>query len=441
MITFNSYYMKPSCLIAGLLAVTPLANAERVELLNSDTLTGTITSMTGDTTTLKSPISLSPLEINSSNIKRITFPDTPQRKSPHTEIITLVNGDLLPCSVTAMDKDKINFSTSYAGDFTVTTENIHSLSFGVSKEKILYSGGDPISDWHSSKGTWTLRDGVYNAKKIGYIARKLDLPKNIRIRFDLAWRDTPNFAFRFCADHNSATTKQDSYELTFNSAGMRISRYEGTHDVVTLTTIGLKPNTVKNNKVSIDLRIDRSKGSITLYLNDHKVDTYFDSFKPTRGNFIIFNTRSNNSSACTLSNISVSELGKGASSRAISKKNPIKSDFFLDNEGNRITGNLVSITVNQDKSRTLQFKPEHASKPLMIPGHRISALYFAEGKHDTEFPKSNFTLHLAHYGSLQLDQPQLANNKVIIRHPILGHCAIDTNVISSITQRENPAKK
>lgn len=433
--------MKSTGLIATLLAVTPLAHADLVELLNGDTLTGSVTAMSADSTTMESPISVTPLEINSSAIKRVTFPNTQENESSHTEIITLANGDRIPCRVTSMGTENVKISTWYAGDFTIARENIRSLRFGVSKQREIYAGGDALSKWDKSKGSWILKDGSYTARSTGYISKKLDLPENIRIRFDLAWQDTPNFVLRFCAANHAATTKQDTYQLTFNSAGMQIGRYDGSRIFAPLGTISHKPRSIDPKKISVDLRINRNKGSITLYLDSKKVGTYYDTFDTAEGNHIIFNNRSSSSSACTLSNIHVSDWNDGEPNRHFSKVSHTKTDVVIDSEGDRISGSISSITSNSNNHRSVQFKAEHSTKPLIIPDRRVSVLYFAEPKEASEFPDTVFTVNLDNYGRLQLGQPKLENNQIITRHPILGQCTIDTKIISSITQSKTTTEK
>ena len=66
-------------------------------------------------------------------------------------------------------------------------------------------------------------DQAYEGK--GHLAQQLTLPDKVRYQYDLSWQSTPNFAFRFFAENNSAASKQNAYELIFNSQGMEIRRY------------------------------------------------------------------------------------------------------------------------------------------------------------------------------------------------------------------------
>lgn len=441
MTTSKLNILRASGLIIATFALSSPAHADTVELMNGDLLTGTLTSMSEDSATVKSPISSGALEIKSSAIKQITFPNKKTQAPTHTEVLTLNNGDILPCRVLSMNEETLKISTWYAGNFNVDKENIRSLRFGISKERTIYTGGDDTSKWDNTQGSWTHNSGTYTSKGSGVLSRELDMPENIRLRFDFAWRETPNFAFRFCAESDSATRKQDTYELTFNSAGLQIRRYEGTQQYAPIANVGLKPHEVESKEISIDLRLNRAEGSITLYLNGQNAGTWHDLFEATKGKNIIFHNRSNKRSSCIISNILVSDWNDGSPSRHFKKISQTEDDTLLDSEGNKITGKIANILSNAEKKRTIEFNDNRSAKPLMVPDRRVSVLYFAKPEYAVELPHSVFTANLHGYGTLQLEQPKLENNKIIIDHPILGQCTLDPKIITSITQSREPAKK
>ena len=85
-------------------AISPLCQADVVELLNGDSLTGSITALDEQGATIDTPMSTAPLEINANAIKSVTFPGEAKKTTTHAERIVLINGDTLPCKVLAMDE-------------------------------------------------------------------------------------------------------------------------------------------------------------------------------------------------------------------------------------------------------------------------------------------------------------------------------------------------
>ncbi len=441
MTIFKLKALKTSALITASFILSALTHADTVVLLNGDLITGTITAMSEEDTTLESTVSASPLHIKSSRIKQIKFTNDQNNIKHHAEVLTLSNGDIIPCHVISMDEQAIKISTWYAGEFTIARENIQSLRFGLSDERNIYTGGDELSNWDTNKGVWKHRKGTYSSRKSGVLARKLNMPENIRIRFTLAWQDLPNFAFRFCAESNSATRKQDTYELVFNTSGMQIRRYQDTQHSAPLANIDIKPYKLDAKKIHIDLRLNRTKGTLTLYLDQKNIGTWHDVFEAAEGNHIIFNNRSNNNHSCNISAIQVSDWNDGAPSRHFTRIGPTKIDVIIDNEGDKISGEISRILSSSDKERTIEFNSNHSAKPFMIPDRRVSILYFAEPENAIEFPQPVFTATLKGYGRIQLGKLKLENNKIITHHPILGLFTLDHTIISNIRQSKNSAKK
>ena len=88
-------------------------------------------------------------------------------------------------------------------------------------------------------------DQAYEGK--GHLAQQLTLPDKVRYQYDLSWQSTPNFAFRFFAENNSAASKQNAYELIFNSKGMEIRRYPDNTQIA-LDIISLSPADIQQGQ-------------------------------------------------------------------------------------------------------------------------------------------------------------------------------------------------
>lgn len=421
------------------LGLSPWALADVVELNHGDSLTGKINALDENTVTLTSPLSVTPLQIKADKIKNILFEPQSKANKIHREQITLSNGDTLPCKVLKMDQQNLTISTWFSGEFTIPRNQLTSLQFGISDTRTVYHGNDAPSEWSTKEGLWTLTKRGYTCEGNGTLARSLELPENLNIHFDLSWNNSPNFVFRFCAKNDKATTtsNQDAYELSYNSFGLQIRRFMGSRKATPLASIHLPPHEIEDNKLGIDLRINRKLGKVTLLLNGIERGTYVDSFHTAQGNFIILNNRSSHRDSLYVGNLQISEWTDDSQPRHQEKLPQEKTDILIDSEGEKRTGKITVISPATSNKRTIQMEVPYSDKPLRVPDHRISALIFAKQNAPSTPPASHYTLELIGGGSLQLKSPRLHNGKITTQHHILGACTIDTSAVSRIYQNSS----
>ncbi len=445
---FNSLAHTLSVAMASLSLCTPSsAQADIVELSNGDLLTGNVESLDKALVTLVSPLASTPLEIRADAIRKITFPDASESTPDHTERLTLTNNDVIPCKVLSMNDKELHVSTWYAGKFSIPRNNIQFLQFGLSEEKTIYTGTDDPAQWTTRKGRWSRTSTGYTCSGNSTLARKLNLSENVRFNFDLSWKENPNFVFRFCAESDEATTKQDTYEFVFNSAGMQIRRYQNSEQpAAPLANISIKPHSIPGRKLNIDLRVNRSEGLLTLTIDNQVIGTWPDPFTTSKGNHIILNNRasSTSSTSCIINNLRVSTMTDGALPRHREKNLTSKADVLIDSEGETMSGNIISINIDSDSERadkrTIVFNVKNSTAPLLVPDRRMSTLIFGEPENMPEFPLPTLTAMLKNNGAIQLTQPKLKQGKISCQHPILGPCLIDINALTHIQHSSATAK-
>jgi len=428
-------------MLAKILSITsvillPCAHADVIRMSHGDRLTGTIQSLSEQKVTLASPLTPTPLEVKPDSVQKITFDNHSELNNTHTELLTLSNGDTLPCSVISLDSQTLNISTWYAGPFSIPRTDIKILQFGISPDKPIYLGMDPPSEWDTHKGGWSFTNGGYICDGAGTLARKLDFPNNLRINFDLTWENTPNLAVRFLAANDSGKNTQDCYEFTFSSYGIKIQRLFKKQKPTPITSIDLVPHTIISQKINIDLKINRDSGQITLALDGVECGTWIDSLETLKGNHIVINTRNSRGKSCNLANLKISEWMKGQRSRPLERLNQEKVDILLDSEGEKISGHISSIQNNQSEERVIKLKVKYSKDPILVPDHRLCTLIFSKQSKTSDKiktpKKSYFSAQFVGGGTLQLTTPKLDQDKITTTHPILGNCTLNTSVISHI---------
>ena len=430
----TSNYTLLGSLTAVALCSLSATHADVLHLAHDDTLTGTITGIDNQSVTLTSTLAQAPLKIKADKIKKITFDTQETIDSHHAEQVSLVNGDILPCQVISMDSDSLLVSTWYAGKLQIPRGSIQSLQFGIVKNKLIYQGTDKPSEWKSNIGKWSrLETKGYAIQGPGTLARKLAPAENLHINFDLAWEASPNFIFRFFADTEQARSKQNAYEFAFNSRGIKLQRVLKENAPAPLTSINLKPHEVEDQKINVDILVNRELGKITLHLDGVMAGTWVDSAGTTKGNYMILCNTSNEKTNTYVNNLVVHDWLNGSQPRYLETLSQGKDDILIDNEGDIISGHLVSISTKKTTPRIIKLQPHHTEKPIEVPEPRVSSLIFAKSENAVSQVLQHYTAQLLGGGHIQLESPQLEDKTITLHHSILGTFSIDTGAISNIT--------
>ena len=443
----------PSLIIPLSLILVSAAHGDTLETDHGDTISGTVESLGHGTIVFKSPMSPQALQIKASALKHLTFPHTNKSSHNHSEVLTLINGDTLPCHVTSLDKEQLSVTTGYAGSLNVDRSKIRSLSFGIISEDVIFIGNEPPETWTHMEGDWTMTDDqAYEGK--GHLAQQLPLPDKVRYQYDLSWQSTPNFAFRFFAENDSAASKQNTYELIFNSQGMEIRRYpDNTNSALPIGSLSpaviqkiqkqKKSINIEKKSINIDLRADKSEGLISLYLDSTFISTWHDPVSPTNGNYTIFDNRSDQKKNCVISNITITSRAATIHSRFYDKDaTSAKTDILTDNEGDNISGNLIEIQSDDANKRVVVHQAKHSQDLFLVPEHRLSTLLFAKKENQAPSPRFSHMLHLNNGGKLQINQPEITGEQLTATHPILGPLNVSRTSIKSLSKdNTDPVKQ
>ncbi len=434
------FHAQPLSILLSL-ALGQLSHGETLETDRGDILSGTLQSFDQGVLEFATPLSPAPFQVKASSVYKIEFSRDTSASSSHTEVLTLTNGDRLPCNVISMDENALKISTTYAGDMSLKREGLSSLRFGVGRGEILFTGGQEPQQWTASSGTWTLNDEALYAGS-GYLAQKLSLPDKARFQFHLSWEKDPNFIFRFCAENTSARQKQNTYELTINPEGVVINRYPNSTGQV-LKIANLSSSEVKalrqpNAALHIDLHVCKSKGVVSLYLNSELAGKWHDPYEALSGDHIIFDNRSEKPSNGVIGKISVSsiigDIGEKFHDPDLVAS---KADILTDNQGQVISGKLLTIQPADSTRRLITISHELSAEPEPVPDHHVSTLLFGGETAVQDTARSKYLLALGEGGQLQANEPRISLESVEIEHPILGSLRLSRSFVQSITNKDN----
>ncbi len=409
------------------------AQADLVKLTNGDSLSGNINKIGKNSLSLSSPLTPVIIDIKSDKVSFISFDKPTKQPVQHRELVTLINGDKLPCKILSFQKETLKLSTWYGGEFSVARNNIQSIEFGLIEDKIIYKGSEPPEKWTLTKGTWKYsKSNGYSCQGSGALARKIDFPDAFSVNFNISWRNTPNFVLRFCADNTKALTKQNSYEFSFNNAGMAIKHVFDKKMAVTLATSHLRPSKIKDKKLQVEIQINRKTGEGTLYLDGIKAEHWIDTLSSPQGKFIILNNRTD-SNGTSIKDLIVKQSRPRIFRIPSKNKLQPKLDQLVDSEGDLLTGTITSIdTINGQ--RIISMKMPNATDPIQVPDHRMSMIVFShKGDKPLSSKKTPYVVHLLGKGYIHLSSPTLNGEKISAKHPILGKVTLDTEVVKNIS--------
>ncbi len=219
--TVNANLKLLLCLFA---ATPPLAAEDRISLKDGSTLRGNVRAIEGDhKIVVDSEFSSDPIELRGSALRSISFDVETGEHHNDPELLHLVNGDVLPGSLRALDDRQILFRTWYADDLTIERTHIRSVDFGVTPQKLVYVGPKPLSEWIDNDD-WEWENGKLTCNTSGTIAAKNVLPRQFILRFRLEWESGPNFRIYFCDDFLKRTGNADRYYFEINSMGSQLKR-------------------------------------------------------------------------------------------------------------------------------------------------------------------------------------------------------------------------
>ncbi len=431
-----------------LLTVSSLLTAEdHIELRDGSTLRGTVRSIEGnEKVVVDSTFSSSPIELRGSALRSIIFKpggnDSTDRQSP--ELLHLANGDILPGSLQGLDSKQVSFRTIHADELKIPRDHIRSIDFGVTPQKLVYAGPKPIADWIDNDD-WEWENGKLTCDTSGTIAAENVLPRQFILRFRLEWESGPNFRLYFCDDFLKRTGNADRYYFEVNSMGSQLKRQttEGGRRWHTLAQSHRRPQEYNGNSIDVELRVDRDRRQIYVYLDGEKLQRTpdpIDSFPSGTG--IMLQSQAGGDLKNIISELEIYEWDAVTELRRNEGHDDPKTDGLVDVEGQHLSGAALQLE-ERDGNTSMIFASPFNEQPLKIRTTRISSLYF---KHAPNPPAGQAPLQvdLRGGGTLQFSSLTLKEKVVEATHPLLGRLILERNAIERLAvtgQKSKPKGK
>ena len=442
---WNFNLKRVSALWLGLTAVSLAAD---VSLTDGNKLTGEFQGMDeSGTVTLVSPLSSEPLLLNGKSVLGVDFgvEETSPAALPDQRI-ELVNGDVLPMEAVALDGKTLTVASADLGTLKIPKTAVDSIQLGVVPERVAFANKPSFDGWSrgATKGrNWRLDGKGFQVDGSGSLSRKVDLPEKFIMRFDLNWKNNPRFWVFFADPLEPKNKKVNRYRLEISQANVSLKRESS--DDIKFTQIAIIPRSdlrFEGDSVSIEIRMDRSRGLIHLYVNGELEGRYTDpvpNIPDSSG--ITFGSGAPRGDFQTISNFKILEWDDRGDRHRAEKRGEGKSDALIGRFGERFGGKLTMIQKSQDGS-VFTFKSDFQEKPIELPAEEVSVVFLAQdGRVPDPVDDEALVLRLKGEGSIQVSSCVFTDELVKVTHPLLGEMELNRESVIALEKRQRPEPK
>ncbi|MGB6221787.1 hypothetical protein [Haloferula sp.] len=430
--------MRSLIFVLALSPTIPLA-ADELDLTGGGRLTGVVRSISADGI-IKADLQIAeaPVEIQADRVTQVRF-SKGLRTLNHDTLLTLINGDRLPCDITAISESDITVSTDYADSLTVPRKFITNAQLGIRPRKTIYSGPANLKHW-VVENNWHYEDGAMVSDGRGSISREFDkLPDSYSLSFRLTWAEKPMFkAYFSSANTNAMGSKHDRYCLQVGATMVELSRQSsGNTTSHSLITVNRNYNSFDDREAQFEIRIDHHRKRIMLYIDGQLEGQAADPLpKIPAGKIVVLQSETSDAEAHRVSEIKLMEWDAAGERHRSEDRGETGEDALINNKGERIGGDLLgSSGVGNDM--IILIKSPFAPEALEIPAPEVSTLFFKEAE-PIEPDSTPLILGLTGAGSLGATDCTFGGESVDLNHPLLGRLSITRDVIKLLQRREWP---
>ncbi len=428
---------------AAALIAAGIARGDQLRLADGGRLSGEIVSMAADgSLTMHADVAVDPLEILPEQIRRVDFSKSSPTVADHDARVQLINGDVLPCDLIAIDAEDIKVRTTFAGDLTFSREVVDRMQLGIRPHRLILAGIGNEDDWVRSDGDWSISNDALVSADTGHVGRAVkQLPSSFSLSFRLKWSQRPAFKVFFCSDPDKGSGGQlDRYYLQFNTAGFELKRQStGQTSYHALGVVNRGPESFANRSVDIEVRVDRPSRMLYLYLDGELEGRFPDQLDDVpEANGIVFESGTKADEGHVVSRIEVRQWDASGDRHKSEDRGDAKSDAVIDHDGQRFGGSLLETAIGKLEvtkgDKVVLFQSPHLDDPMEIPVNGISTIFFAgtNGKADT----SPLYFGLGGGGQLSAASGRFDQQHIFLEHPLLGRLTIDRAAIASLDRRK-----
>lgn len=428
---------RPAIFLA-LAGAVSLLRGDQVILADGGQLSGEVLAIDADSHIRFQPVVANrTVDLRADRIERITFGKPAAGSTDHDSVVTLVNGDVLPCNVLSIDDTSIRIATSFAGGLTVPRSSVSTAQLGMQARRVIYKGPENLQGW-KVQDNWHFEENRLVSDGRGAISRSFkSLPEAYSIRLTLAWARSPQCQIFFCSESdNPSGGATDRYILQIGPGGLDLRRQstDGGNNQ-SLAGINRSPEMFPERKIDIEIRVDPRRRLLTLLLDGEMEGVYPDPLPDfPSGRHLIIQSNMPTGDGLRVSDILVREWDAAGERHRSENRGEPTEDALIDHQGQRYSGRLIA---TKGDGSILLFKSPHSPDPLEIPAARVSTLFFRE-QEPVPIAEGRFVLTLGGKGSIRGDALMLEENGFGLDHPLLGRLTLKRDAVTVLERAAPP---
>lgn len=422
------------------------AIAAEVSLPGGGKLTGDLAGMDKDgTISLISPFSGKPLQIRKDMALRVDFGSAGDvSEFVCDQRVELTNGDVLPVSVASLTDGVFQAESADFGALPIPRNLVSSIQLGLYPKRVIFSGPTDFNGWkRDEEGTrnWTIDGNEFVSQGQGSLSRDVGLTEKFILKFSLSWSNYPNFQFRFADSKPKENGRSDGYYVQMIGAGLGLFRDSPDQNGnIPIALLNRGTDGMRNNNMQIELRVDRSRSRIHLYVDGALEGRYTDPVPggAPAGTSISLINRAPRENNQKVGNISIMEWDDRGDRHRSEERGDGKSDSLIGRNGERLGGKLSGVR-KEGETTVYLFKSDFQRDVLEFPEKEVSTVFLgAVPTVSDDSDDKGYLLKLRGGGKMRVESCVFGEGKISVLHPLLGELEIARAGIVSIQRGKAP---
>ena len=404
-------------------------------------LSGEFVSMGGDgVITLLSPISKEALKVDAGAVEKVDFGVAGFSVELPNQRIHLVNGDVIPARVMSLDGGRMVVDSPHLGELEIPRGAVDSIKLGISPEKLVYSGPNGFKRWNKESGGsdgWEFKEKRMVASGNGVVTSGFELPDEFLIRFRCEWSGSPHLGIAFADTLEKTGREANRYLLEFSDAGFQLQRESpGKRRPIPIALLGRKPSEFAGRAVEIEIRVDRARGRLHLYLDGKLEGRYTDPIPDLpEGSGISLISKNRGRGTQSVGWLEIAEWDEETDRYRSEERGDTGEDSLIERYGARFSGRLESIKP-LGEVMVYRFKSDFQKQALELPEKEVSVVFMKSvsgGRSVDDF--EGLVLRLEGAGELKVGACEFAGDRAFIRHSLLGEVTLERSAIRVMERR------
>lgn len=424
----------------------PALLADDILLEGAERLSGSVRAISDNgSVLLETPLSPDVISVRGDGVRKAVFSESIGKSAPAACCVTLVNEDVLPGDIEAIDDKNLTLVSGCAGRVVIPRNLVYSLQLGVHRPNIIFAGPDGLNGWTREPATaehWTFENEALQVRGSGKLSRDFEVPPQFIVRFNLSWDGNPNVRVYFAAAPGTGELPPDRYYLQFNTAGIELKRESPSgRRYTTITTLNRLPQQYPGRHLAVEIRVDRLGRTLQLFLNDEPEGQFKDPVaKAPAGGGIGFESMVGDASKVLISKIELLDWNLKGERRRTEDRGDVTKDVLIGIKSERFSGRFLQAKKGPE-GMLYGFKSAFQDEALEVPESEIATLFFAANKDAGANPDKNpFILQLRGGGSLHVASCAFSAAQVEATHPLLGRMTLQRDGVAAF-ERVSPKSK